>query len=214
MAKKKNFTKSLAELLPEGLNEDLIKNIAKLLSEKVNEETEKVKKDLTRKTLAFVRGQIDQLKEQALKELELENDTFRNAQMFETVRSMFAVELSGDDEINAATLLGSVTEQQDQKLDILTKELDRVLTENTTLKNSLRVIRDKNKLLESSVAKITEDVNVEKESKGKTLSDSALIVSADTFKGQGKNTKKIVESKKGENLWLSPEVMEAHKALR
>lgn len=212
MAKKKDFVTSVAELLPEGLDENLMNSIAKLLSEKINEEVNNEVQSLTRKTVAFIRGQIDSLKEQALKELELENENFRNAKMFETVRSFFAVELTGEDEMSAINALASIGEQQDNKIGVLVTEVERLLKENTKLKSSLKVVVDKNAKLESSVTslseqvKVAENVSVKKE---KALSDAAVVVSEENFKK--KEQPKVQEGKKlkSSNPWLNEEVLKA-----
>lgn len=212
MAKKKDFVTSVAELLPEGLDENLMNSIAKLLSDKINEEVNNEVQSLTRKTLAFIRGQIDALKEQALKELELENETYRNAKMFESVRSFFAVELTGEDEMSAINALASIGEQQDNKIDVLVNEVDRLLKENTKLKSSLKVVVDKNAKLESSVTNLSEQVKVAESvggKKEKALSDAAVVVSEENFKK--KEQPKVQESKKlkSNNPWLNEEVLKA-----
>lgn len=218
MSKKKNTTSTLAELLPDGLDDSLIESISKLLSEKVNEEVSKVKEEQTRKTLAFIRANIDKLKEQAMKELELENETFRNAQLFETVRSIFAVELTGDDELNAINTLASISESHEQKNEVLVKEIDRLLEENSKLSKNSKILSDRNQKLSEQVTKLTEAVTSLKETteiKAKSkLSDRAIVVSEKDFR---KNENDSVAEKKNKlmemNEWLTPSVMEALKAL-
>jgi len=76
---KNNPLEQIAKLLPEGLTESMVESIATLVHQKIEEEVNAKTEALTVKVKAFLRGQIDSLKEQAIKELELENDTFRNA---------------------------------------------------------------------------------------------------------------------------------------
>lgn len=217
MVKKKDLPTSIAELLPDGLDVNLIDKIATIVNEytveKVNEETAKLAEETTRKVKAFIRGNIEKLKEQAVKELELENETFRNAQLFETVRSLFSVELTGDDEVNATNLLASIGESQDQKIGVLVSEVDRLLQENIRLKGSAKILSDKNSMLESSVKALNEG---KENVKGKSLSDSAVIVSAETFekKDQTKDLKKVnAKNPEMVNEWLSPGVMNGFKVL-
>jgi len=215
---KKNLSTSIAELLPENLGEDILNKLAELVSdytvEKVNEEVKAYTEDLARKTRSFIRGQIEKLKEQAVKELELENETFRNAQLFETVRSIFATELTGEDELNGLNVLGAVSESQEQKIDVLVKEIDRLLQENIKLRNSAKVITDKNTMLESSVKKLTESVNKVTETKEtKRMSDKAVIVSEQTFAKTETTEKKAPKVNLNENEWLGPDVMKAMKEL-
>tara|TARA_R110000772_G_scaffold205219_2_gene315477 strand:- start:405 stop:1100 length:696 start_codon:yes stop_codon:yes gene_type:complete len=218
--KKVGISDTLAQLLPEGLDTKLIGKIANLLSDKINEEVEKANQTTIKKVTAFIRGNIDRLKEHAVKELELENDTFRNAQLFETVRSLMAVELAGEDETNAINVLASLSEQQDQKSDVLVKEIDRLLGENIKLKNGVKALHTQNLNLNEQVTELGEEVESLSEnavSNGKSLSDSAVMISAENFKKKTKTepadnsiTERIVES---ENEWLDPSVMEALDSL-
>jgi len=214
MVKKKDIDTKIANLLPKGLDESVINSIAELLSEKIETEVEKVRASQTRKVLAFIRGNIDKLKEQALKELELENPTFRNAQLFETVKSLMAVELTGEDEISAINALASVSESQEEKMNVLVNELDRVLEENKKLKKSTKVLIDRNKLLESSTKTMSEELSSVSE-KGKILSDKAVVVSAENFKlDNDRDDNSMTEQIKSTgNEWLSDDVMGALRLL-
>ena len=78
--------KNIAEMLPEGLTEESVEAIAKLVNEVIKEEVDSRIKDLQNNAVAFIRSRVDDLKEQATKELELEDSTFRNAKLFESVR--------------------------------------------------------------------------------------------------------------------------------
>jgi hypothetical protein len=220
MVKKKNLSDSIAELLPEGMNSEILSKISDLVSkytvDKVNEEVKVYMENYARKTRSFIRSQIDKLKEQAVKELELENETFRNAQLFETVRSMFAVEVTGDDEINGANILASVNEAQESKIDVLVNEVNRLLEENVKLRNSAKVVAEKNSLLESSIKKLKDKVSnlVEtKTNRNSVMSDSAVVVSESTFKKAGPDKKVKASNKKFANEWLSEQVIDGVRTL-
>jgi hypothetical protein len=220
MVKKKNLSDSIAELLPEGMSSEILSKISDLVSkytvDKVNEEVKVYMENYARKTRSFIRSQIDKLKEQAVKELELENETFRNAQLFETVRSMFAVEVTGDDEINGANILASVNEAQESKIDVLVGEVNRLLEENVKLRNSAKVVADKNSLLESSIRKLKDKVSnlVEtKTNRNTVMSDSAVVVSESTFKNVGTDKSKKASNKKFANEWLSEQVIDGVRTL-
>lgn len=179
MAKKKiDALEAIAGLLPEGLTEDVAVKIADLVGNKIQEEVQKVKEDLTIKTTAFLRGNIEKLKEQALAELELENEGFRNAQMFETMKSMFAVELSPKDEVNAINTLALEQEEGEDKLDVLAEELDKALRENVTIRNTAKALVNKVKQLESKL----ETINEQKKVGERQLSETAVVFNADKVK--------------------------------
>jgi hypothetical protein len=148
---KNNPLEQIAKLLPEGLTEGMIESIATLVHQKIEEEVNAKTDALTIKVKAFLRGQIDSLKEQAIKELELENDAFRNAQLFESVKSIFVTELNNEDEVNAINILASEHQLAENKLEVLASELDKSLKENVKLKNFLKVVSDKNIRLEESL---------------------------------------------------------------
>lgn len=202
MAKKKLMT-SIADLLPEGLDESILGKIAELLAEKIDEEVKLQMKDLNTKVRAFIRGNIERLKEQAVKELELENETFRNAQLFETVRSMFAVELTNEDELNGMTALASIGESQENKINTLVKEVEKLLKENSNLKRAGRVLTEQNKKLSGSMKLLSESLDTSKKSSQKKFSDKAVIVSADNFKINQTEPDNSTNNQVYENEWLN-----------
>lgn len=213
MAKKKDFLTSVSDLLPEGLDESTLEQIASLISRKIDEQVKASVNDLTTKVTSFIRGNIEKLKEQAIKELELENPVFRNAQLFETVRSIFAFENTGEDEINGMAALAEISEGQEQKIDVLVSELDKLLKENVSLKRSAKILSDKNERLEESLVSLKENFNV---TSGKTqtkhMSDSAIIVSGDNFKVRESEQKQEKANVNG-NEWLNESILTASKKL-
>jgi hypothetical protein len=145
MSQSKEILDSVAEYLPEGLDESTLEKVSELVAVIIEQRVEEQVSDLSTKVQSFIRGNIEKLKEQALKELELENETFRNAQMFETVRSMFALENTKQDEMNGMEVLASLGEQQEEKNQALLRQVDKLLKENVNLKRQAKVANDKNK---------------------------------------------------------------------
>ena len=155
----KNKQKTLDEILPEGLTESSVEEITKLMQNVIDERVQDQVSILEAKVASFVRANIDSLKEQAMKELELENDTFRNAQLFETVRSLMAVELTEEDDANAIKVLTNESKQMETELGVLTKELDNVLKENGKLQTVVKVLSDKSETLEEERDSLVEATN-------------------------------------------------------
>jgi hypothetical protein len=211
--KKKEHISGIANLLPEGLDEGTLEKIAELINKKINEEVKSQISDLTLKVQSFIRGNIEKLKEHARKELELQDETFRNAQMFETVRSMMAVELTQKDELNGVTALASIGESQEKKLELLVVEVDKLLKENARLKNATKLSIGENVKLKESLEKMQNTANLKEASKTKHMSDSAIVVSEQNFKVKDstKEQKTAVTSRKNE--WLTESVLEANKKL-
>ena len=146
---------------------------------------------LEAKVASFVRANIDSLKEQAMKELELEDDTYRNAQLLETVRSLMAVELTEEDDSNAIKVLTNESKQMEGELGVLTKELDNVLKENGKLQTVVKVLSDKAETLEEerdslveAKSSLHEKVELLKETTKKPFksSEKAVVVSENNVK--------------------------------
>ena len=214
MSKQTNILTSISDLLPEGLDESTLGQIAQLVAKKIEEEVKVQISELTTKVTSFIRGNIEKLKEQAIKELELENQTFRNAQMYETVRSMFAIEMTPEDEENGLNTLASISEEQEQKIEVLVGEVDKLLKENVNLKKANKVLGGQNEKLQESVASLKETFKV---ASGKTqtkhMSDSAIIVSEQNFKLKDREEKQEQKAKVNGNEWLNENIISASKKL-
>jgi hypothetical protein len=206
---KTNPLEQIAKLLPEGLTESMVESIATLVHQKIEEEVNAKTDALTVKVKAFLRGQIDSLKEQAIKELELENDTFRNAQLFESVRAIFSTELSSDDEVTAVNILASEHELVENKLEVLAGELDKSLKENIKLKKLLKVVSDKNDRLAENLSEQKQNLAESRATRAMRLSDTAEVVSKETFQRQGKRLeeRKEVARHDGGNQFLTEDVL-------
>lgn len=213
MVKKKDFLTSIADLLPEGLDESVLEKIADLLSNKIKEEVKLQNADLTNKVVSFIRGNIEKLKEHAVKELELENETFRNAQLFETMRAMFSVEVTPEDELNGVSILATLGESQEQKINVLISEVDKLLKENVKLKQTGKILFDQNAQLKESVTKLTENAQVVTAKNQKKFSDSAIVVSAENFNKGDKQEVKQKKTAANGNEWLTEATLEAAKKI-
>ena len=119
------------------------------------------------------------------------NDTYRNAKLFETVRSLMAVELTEEDDANAIKVLTNESKQMESELGILTKELDNVLKENNKLQTVVKVLSDKTETLEEerdsvveTANSLHEEVELLKEATKKPFksSEKAVVVSENNVK--------------------------------
>ena len=206
---KNNPLEQIAKLLPEGLTESMVESIATLVHQKIEEEVNAKTDALTVKVKAFLRGQIDSLKEQAIRELELENDTFRNAQLFESVKALFSTELNSEDEDNAINILSAEHQVASGKLEVLASELDNALKENVQLKNMIRVVSGKNDKLAESISYYKQNLAESRAERSMRLSDTAEVVSKETFQRQGKKLeeRKEVARHDGGNQFLTEDVL-------
>ena len=216
MSQSKEILDSVAEYLPEGLDESTLEKVSELVAVIIDQRVEEQVSDLSTKVQSFIRGNIEKLKEQALKELELENETFRNAQMFETVRSMFALENTNQDEMNGMEVLASLGEQQEEKNQALLRQVDKLLKENVSLKRQSKVANDKNQKLEEALQTVQTQVESMQESANaeRQLSDSALVISEDNFNVKEAD-EQLNENHAGHgNEWINQGVLEKLNSYR
>lgn len=216
MSQNKDILDSVAEYLPEGLDENTLEKVSELVAVIIEQRVEEQVSDLSTKVQSFIRGNIEKLKEQALKELELENETFRNAQMFETVRSMFALENTNQDEMNGMEVLASLGEQQEEKNEALLRQVDKLLKENVNLKRQSKVVNDKNQKLEEALQTVHGQVESLQESANaeRKLSDSALVISEDNFKVKEADEKLNENHASHSNEWINQGVLEKLNSYR
>ena len=216
MSQHKEILDSVAEYLPEGLDESTLEKVSELVAVIIQQRVEEQVSDLSTKVQSFIRGNIEKLKEQALKELELENETFRNAQMFETVRSMFALENTNQDEMNGMEVLASLGEQQEEKNQALLRQVDKLLKENVNLKRQAKVASDKNQKLEEALQTVHNEMENLQESANaeRKLSDSALVISEDNFKVKEADEKLNENHANHGNEWINQGVLEKLNSLR
>ena len=207
---------SIAEYLPEGLDENTLGKVSELVAVIIDQRVEEEVNDLSTKVQSFIRGNIEKLKEQAIKELELENETFRNAQMFETVRSMFALENTNQDEINGLDALASLGEQQEEKNEALLRQVDKLLKENVSLKRQSKISNDKNQKLEESLEVIKHEmVSLQESTKAeRKLSETALVISEDNFEVKEADEKLNENHDVHGNEWINQGVLEKLNSYR
>ena len=216
MGKKKDIMTNIADLLPEGLDENLLEQIAELLDKKIKEEVNSQVENLNTKVRAFIRGKVEKLKEQALKELELENETFRDAEMFKTMKSMFALENTSEDEVNGFRAIAEISESQERKLDTLVAETERLLKENVQMKRSIKLLNEQNSRLKENAVSLNENLKLASKTQTKKMSDRSMIVSAESFNKveKAKAEKTVGKNDLNENEWITPDTLDTFKKLK
>ena len=179
--------KNIASLLPEGLTEDTVKDIAEIVDTIINEAVTNKVKSLNTKVVSYIRSQVDEIKEQAIRELELENETFRNAQMFENVRALMSTELMQEDENNAVQIMSNNQmdlEEENTKLATvvraLTQKVERLSEDKKGLSHKVKGLRTDVKSLEESSQrpfKSSEKAHVASVNGGDPRGPSAIVAS-------------------------------------
>jgi len=187
-----NSIKDIAEMLPEGLTEESVGAIAKLVNEVIKEEVDTRIKELRDSAVAFVRSHVDDLKDQAVKELELEDSTFRNAKLFESVRSMMSLELAEEDENHAAIAIAESNQELEEGIEVLTDQLKEQLTENKKLQSVVKTQSDK-------ISKLDEKIGLAK-TNAKKLQEATRALEANTAKPFKSSERGIVASEERDRV--------------
>ena len=146
--------KNIANILPDGLDESTVQAVFELVDSTINEQVAEKVGLLEAKVNAYLRTKVDRLKEQALAELSEESEVFRNARLFESVRTLMALELNTDDEDNALSEITSQHGELQEEFDVLTNQLNALVVENEKLQGTVKVLNDKVSIQESAVEEL------------------------------------------------------------
>jgi predicted nuclease with TOPRIM domain len=146
--------KNIADILPEGLDESTVQAVFELVDSTINEQVAEKVGLLEAKVNAYLRTKVDRLKEQALAELSEENEVFRNARLFESVRTLMALELNGADEDNALSEMTSQHGELQEEFDVLTDQVNALVVENEKLQGTIKVLNDKVSISEGVVEQL------------------------------------------------------------
>lgn len=146
--------KNIANILPDGLDESTVQSIFELVDSTINEQVAEKVGLLEAKVNAYLRTKVDRLKEQALAELSEESEVFRNARLFESVRTLMALELNNADEDNALSEMTSQHGELQEEFDVLTNQLNALVVENEKLQGTVKVLNDKVSIQENAVEEL------------------------------------------------------------
>jgi hypothetical protein len=170
--------KSIAELLPEGLSEEAVNQIAELVDTVIKEEVNQRVNLLEAKVKGFLRMEIQSVKEHALRELQEESDVYRNAQLFESIKSLMALELNEKDEQRAVAQVVKEQSQVEEENQVLIEELNNAVTQIQQLERTVKIISKKNKALQEQTVHLEEEVEqlTEQASLPFKTSEKAVII--------------------------------------
>ena len=203
-----NNVKQIADLLPEGLDESTVESIFQLVDSTINEQVQSQVRILESKVTAYLRTKVEDLKTQALTELSEESEVFRNARLFESVRSLMALELSEADEENAVNDITSQYTELQEEFDVLSDQINSVVVENEKLEGTVKVLSNKVSLTESQLYE-TEESNkhLQEEVANLEASKEEAFVSSEKAIVISNAEKEINEERTQDNEFLTDEVM-------
>ena len=143
MSKKKNKMQSIAEILPENLSEETVNKVAELVNEAIENEVARQVQTLSTKFHGLLRLKIDEMKDAARAELEAEDPEFRNHELMESIKGMLALEVAPQNVDSLVETQLNEAAEAVAEANSIEHELDSLLTENETLKRTLKLVESK-----------------------------------------------------------------------
>ena len=137
-----NTNDKLAKLLPEGLSEDGIEAINSLVEETVTERVNSEIIDLNAKVSGYLRLKIDELKDQARKELEDSDEAYRAKKVYESLKAIVSEDIESSDSDSVISVYKDENEKLQSQVDELNNKLASTMTENTTLEGAVESLRE------------------------------------------------------------------------
>jgi len=141
--------KTIAELLPEGLSEDTVSQIAELVDLIIKEEVNQKVKLLESKVKGFLRMEIDSIKNHAMRELQEENEVYRNAKLFESIKSLMSLEINKDDADHAISDVLKEQSKVEEENSVLVEELTSAAKQIEQMERTIKILSKKNRILEN-----------------------------------------------------------------
>jgi hypothetical protein len=185
--------KNIAELLPEGLSEDTINHIATLVDLVIKEEVNERVKLLESKVKGFLRMEIQSIKEHALRELQEESEVYRNAQLFESIKSLMALELNSSDEQSAIAEVVREQSEVEEENSVLVEELNSAMKQIQKLDRTISILSKKNQALTEQAEQLV--LEVETLNEQSTLpfksSEKAVIIAEEMENTSSKKVSKV-----------------------
>lgn len=205
MKKSKKISK-IAEILPEGLSQATVKQIAELVNEAITEGVQAKIDSINSGFVAFTRLKLDSLKELAIKELEEENSSIRDASVFNEIKSLMAVELCAQDNDNAVMIMANEAKELDEGITAITEEFNKAIAENTKYEQVIQALSEKIEALEAKLnTSLTENTKLQEVSKKPfKSSEKAKIIS---------EHKERIEAPAVQNEFLTDEVLKFTKQI-
>lgn len=171
--------KDIADLLPEGMSQELISEIATVMQDIISERLDEEMSMLTNKVYAFLRHQMETIQEAALEELSESHEIYRDAQALKDIKTVLAFEIDRDDLNPVVSKVSEDIQKVEKDNELLTYELSEAIKENnrldrvlTNYEDKMEVLSEQNSTLQDSVVNLEEEVNSDFES-----TEKAIIIS-------------------------------------
>ena len=194
----------LAELLPEGLTEHAVEEIAQMVDSVITERVSGEVDGLITKVNAFLRMKVDEIKSYALKELEQDEEIVRNAQLYENMKTVMALDIGHQDHESAIHDLAAVNEDAQENISTLTKEVERLMEENEKVMSIAEALNEKVENLENEKLELVTEAKTLVESQRLPFESSEKAVMVSKSEETSSTEEQEVQNL---NEFLTPEVM-------
>ena len=170
--------KDIADLLPEGMSEELISEIAKVMQGIISERLDEEMDMLTNKVHAFLRHQMDAIQEAALDELSESHEIYRDAQALHDIKTILAFEIDRDDLTPVVNKVNEDVEKVHDDNDILARELSDTIRENQRLDRVISNLEDKVSVISEEKEQLQESFNILEEEVGSDFesTERAIVI--------------------------------------
>ena len=148
--------KEIADLLPEGMSEELISEIAKVMQDVISERIDDEMDVLTNKVHAFLRHQMDTIQEAALDELSESHEIYRDAQALKDIKTVLSFEIERDDLDPIVSQVSEDVQKVESDNEVLVQELASSIKENSRLERVITNLEDKVVTLNEGVVQLQE----------------------------------------------------------
>lgn len=152
--------KDIAELLPEGMSQELISEIATVMQDIIAERLDEEMSVLTNKVHAFLRHQMDTIQEAALEELSESHEIYRDAQALKDIRTVLAFDIEREDLDPIVSQVNEDVAKVEKDNEVLVQELASSIKENTRLERVIINLEDKVVALNEGVEQLQESNKV------------------------------------------------------
>ena len=148
--------KDIADLLPEGMSEELISEIGKVMQDIISERLDEEMSMLTNKVHAFLRHQMDTIQEAALDELSESHEIYRDAQALKDIKTVLSFEIERDDLDPIVSQVSEDVQKVESDNEVLVQELASSIKENSRLERVITNLEDKVVALNEGVVQLQE----------------------------------------------------------
>ena len=168
----------IAELLPEGMSEELVSEIAKVMQDVIAERIDEEMALLTNKVHAFLRHQMDTVQEAALDELSESHEIYRDAQALKDIKSVLAFEIEREDIQHVASQIDESVAKAQEDNQTLVQELAESIKENKRLERVATNLEDKVVALNENIVHLQESKETLEEELGSDFesTEKAIVI--------------------------------------